>query len=120
MHNASERRNIMHGGKRSYRPAKRSYWEKHVKRYYDTDLSQKEYCRQNNLSYWSFNMWKRRIDQKSSSCGLTEISRVKVRELSRTGRSFEILLGNTIRIAVPDDFDPEVLKNILKTLGATS
>ena len=101
----------MHGGKRSYQQDRRSYWGEHVKRYYDASLSQREYCRQNNLSYYSFNMWKRRIDKESASCRLTEVSRVKVKGLSQTGRSFEILLNNTIRIAIPDDFDPEVLKD---------
>ena len=40
---------------------KRSFWEHHIGRWQPSDLSQREYCRQNDLKPHQFYYWRRRI-----------------------------------------------------------
>ncbi len=33
------------------------FWQRHVGKFNQSGLTQKEYCRQNSIAYWSFNSW---------------------------------------------------------------
>ena len=36
---------------------KKEYWSKHINQFKISGLSQKKYCEQESLSYWSFRTW---------------------------------------------------------------
>ncbi|MFH0976223.1 MAG: hypothetical protein V1874_10625 [Spirochaetota bacterium] len=42
------------------------YWKSHIEKHRKSRVSQKKYCRQQEISYWSFNHWKKQIKPKSS------------------------------------------------------
>jgi len=92
----------------------RSFWQAHVKAQNDGGLTQREYCRQNNLSYWSFNSWKRRI--KNESIQFHEIPPTIVQGLSDENRQIEITVNDAIRISVPEGFSAATLRDILHVL----
>lgn len=93
----------------------RSFWAAHVKAQAESGLTQREYCRQNNISYWSFNPWKRRI--KNEGTGFHEISPAIVQELPDENTQIEITVNDTIMISVPDGFSSDTLSEILNILG---
>ena len=96
---------------------RRSYWENHIEKYCRSNLTQSAYCKQNNISYWSFNNWKRRIEKESGKTGLTEISKKIDRDLIPVNSSLEIVINNSLKIKIPDNFNPETLKKLMQVLG---
>ncbi len=94
----------------------RSYWETHVRAYRESGLSQKEYCRQNNISYWSFNPWKRRLD--TAGKGFQEVSPEIVENLQVDKEKIEIIVSDSVKVSVPSQFSEESLIKVLRVLGA--
>ncbi len=92
----------------------RSFWRAHVKAQNASGLNQREYCRQNNISYWSFNSWKRRIENENVQ--FHEIYPAIIKELPGETRQIEITVNNTIRISIPDGFSAATLRDILAVL----
>jgi hypothetical protein len=92
----------------------RSFWQAHVKSQNASGLTQREYCRQNNISYWSFNPWKHRIENESVQ--FHEISPTIIHGLPGENRQIEITVNNTIRISVPEGFSAATLRDILHIL----
>jgi len=92
------------------------FWGNHVEIYYKSGLSQKEYCRQENISYWSFNSWKRKLEKSKPKNKIIEIPRDKFRSLTSASESFEIIISNNLKISIPNNFDAEVFKRIIQTV----
>ncbi len=92
----------------------RAYWQKHVKAQAGSGLTQREYCRQNTISYWSFNPWKRRIENESAQ--FHEISPAIVQGLPVGDKLIEITVNENIRISVPEGFSLATLRDILRVL----
>ena len=95
---------------------RRRYWLDHVSSFQRSGLSQREFCRNHNISYWSFNTWKRRLEEKGKKNQIQEISPLVVRELSDQNSNLEIQFNETIRISVPVNFSEETLRRILHVL----
>jgi hypothetical protein len=93
----------------------RRYWQSHVEAYRKSGLSQREYCRQQGISYWSFNPWKRKLGPETKK--VQEIPQDIVRSISPTAKEIELILVNGIRISIPDRFSGETLRNLLNILG---
>lgn len=91
-----------------------SFWQAHVKAQNESGLTQREYCRQNDISYWSFNHWKPRIENESVQ--FHEISPTIMQGLPGENRRIAIMIGDTIRISVPDGFSSDTLREILAVL----
>ncbi|MBP7738941.1 MAG: hypothetical protein KA369_23425 [Spirochaetes bacterium] len=91
-----------------------SFWQAHVKAQNASGLNQREYCRQNNISYWSFNPWKRRIENENVQ--FHEIFPAIIKELPGETRQIKITVNNTIRISIPDGFSAATLREILAVL----
>lgn len=92
----------------------RSFWQKHVKAHANSVLTQREYCRQNNISYWSFNPWKRRIENEGFE--FHEISPKIIRNLASENKQIEIIVNDAIKISVPEGFSATTLRDILHVL----
>jgi hypothetical protein len=87
----------------------------HIEAYRKSGLSQKEYCRQKGISYWSFNSWKRRLE--SGIHKAQEIPKEIIRSLSIEYKQIELILEDRMRISIPDRFSAETLRNVLNILG---
>ena len=93
------------------------YWKSHVEAYRNSGLSQKKYCEQEKISYWSMNHWKRKIDPERNR--LLEIPLSLVDSLSKSNKEIELTLEDRIRISIPERFSEDTLKKILNILGVS-
>lgn len=98
---------------------KQKYWKQHYDSYQKLKSTQRAYCSQNNLNYWTFNQWKRRFDKAELDTNLQEIP-VEIFQNDSSENQIEIIVKNNIRISIPDDFSPKTLKNILSIIGENS
>jgi hypothetical protein len=92
------------------------YWQNHYILFKKSGLSQKAYCREKEISYWSFNPWKRRFDKKKINMSFQEVP-VKFGQDKSSEEKIEIILKDNIRISIPDNFSSETLKNLMQILG---
>ncbi len=102
--------------KKTTKQTRKQYWQKHINRYSKTSMSQKEYCRQNDIGYWSFNNWKRRLSEKTNDNDLVEIPAKKIRKISKAASSIELEINSSIKVIILPGFDSELLRNIISVL----
>jgi len=100
------------------RENRKQYWQEQLNFFYTSGLTQREYCRTSNLSYWSFNQWKRRLENETPS--LTEVRIKPENPETSSDNKIEISLNKSIRILLPVEMSPEVLIYIIKSLGDTT
>ena len=102
------------------------FWSRHVKAYSLTGLTQRAYCREKELSYWSFNTWKRKLEQTKSDPKFVEltagIQAVPICDniCAHRSNNFEIILRNGLRIEIPYNFNIRQLHRIIKYAGEMS
>lgn len=94
---------------------KRYNWHKHYKSYLDSGLSQKEYCRQKNVSYWAFNPWKRKFEKENNK--FYKISPEVIKSISVKKEMIEISYRDKFLIKIPEGFSRDTLKDIINILG---
>lgn len=93
------------------------YWQEKIKAFNESGLSQKQFCRQLNIGYWSFNQWKRRLENNQETMAVVEIQ-------SRPVRSFDIsenriiIENNSMQISVPAT--SEMINAIIKVMGEST
>lgn len=97
---------------------RKEYWEAHVSDFRKSGLTQREYCRQHKISYWSFNSWKSRLEKSEDTGQLTEVPRDKIQPCMKAA-PFEIVVNDAVKIIIPDNFNPEELGRILTVLRQT-
>jgi hypothetical protein len=94
----------------------REYWKDMIDKWQASGKSMAEFCRDENLSYWTFRDWKGRFlkPAKVSENGLVKLNLMKEQKKSST---IEVLVGPS-RILVPRHFDESHLIRIVKSLRA--
>ena len=97
----------------SRKDSTREFWYTHYHTFKSQEITQREYCRANNLGYWSFNKWKRQFDSENDS---TALQKLPVRYLPVKSEKIEILLTENIAIAIPEHFSENTLKKIISAL----
>lgn len=95
---------------------RKNYWQKYYSAYIASGLTQREYCRQNNLCYWTFNSWKRKLEKLEKPTLLQEIPFTALDKEITQGH-IEIILSDNMRLSIPDNFSSETLKRVMNTLG---
>jgi hypothetical protein len=102
--------------KRSYK--KQTFWEKHLKGWQNSSLTQVDYCRQNNLAIKSFGYWKRRLNDLAAE----EIRFVPVAFdppiATKPGTPLKVAVNGRYCVEVPDGFSPDTLKKVLCVMEA--
>jgi hypothetical protein len=104
------------------RKEKYNFWKKHIHKWQQSNLSQVEYCRNNNLSIKTFGYRKRQITGSSKETH----SFIPVTIQAEPVRSFDpesplrLLLQNGLKIEVTGDFNPFILQKLIRTAEAVS
>ena len=98
------------------RKEKQDFWKTHIESWQQSNLSQAEYCRRNNLSIKSFGYRKRRI-LRSPEQSLSFVP-VTIQAEPVTTFSLQLVLLNGLKIEVTDDFNPVLLKKLIRTAEA--
>ena len=97
--------------------SREQHWKKHVARYSGTSMTQREYCRKNDINYWTFNTWKRKLSEKNCKGSLVEIPAGKVRDIPCIPLTIELEINRSLKINLSQGFDPELLTKVVSTLG---
>jgi len=97
---------------------KKQYWQKHVASWRESNLSQVEYCRLNNLAINNFGYWNRKGNKATSAhphffplvaAGPGPMDkRASALQLNIQEKRFSIEIG--------EDFSPIVLRRLIATL----
>lgn len=97
---------------------KRQFWKEQVQQWQESGLSQKEYCRQNNLRDNQLTYWKKRFIRTESSVSLVELKVAGNIFSNHSSRSpLRLNFGNGYQIEVDQGFDPVTLKQLIYVLG---
>lgn len=99
----------------------KEYWEKEMTKWKASELSMAEFCRSENLSYWSFRQWRKQL-QKPSISNENGMVKLKFEDLpiGKIGNgSIEIYIGQTRVVAHPD-FDESHLLRLITALKKAS
>lgn len=104
------------------RQKKRKFWQRHVENWKRSGLTQAEYCRRYNLSAKSFTYWKVRLKGSAESISFVPVKVVDVTKKegawNEAGSSSGVVLyRDGYRIEVREGFNPDVLGQVLRTLG---
>jgi hypothetical protein len=107
--------------KQSQRSLGSPFWEKQVKNYKASQLSQGEYCRQNNLKLSAFGYWYRKLNHQESEKeyspkGFIEISGMlkNQNQNGSTANAFaEIEFRNGWKLKIPPGWQHQSLKMLL-------
>jgi hypothetical protein len=91
----------------------RDFWQQHYQTFKTAETTQREYCRQNNIGYWSFNKWKRRLDQENTS---TSLQQLPVKYAPMKPENLELILHDGLKISIPENFSEDTLKKIISAL----
>ena len=92
----------------------------HVRSWKASGLSMREYCRKQGISYWSFREWRSiKPSRKKRTIVMAEIPSEIYRD-TKVYLPIEIIINSRIRLSIREDFNRELLKNIVKTLEELS
>ena len=95
---------------------RKEYALQHYRNWQRSELSKIEYCRQNNLKTTTFNGWKRYLGIDTSK-KITKIPSKTVKDLVLIEPCLELKFGKHLSIKINQNFNPDLLKRVLKTLG---
>jgi hypothetical protein len=97
----------------SRKDSTREFWKNHYQTFKSQGITQREYCRKNELGYWTFNKWKRQFDNENKSTSLQQLP-VKYQPVKT--EKIEIILHKNITILIPEHFSENTLKKIVTAL----
>lgn len=93
---------------------KAQFWKEHIDASKKTDLSQTEYCRQNNLKPSRFWYWKKRFKKTTEKkISFVPLSLPRHRMPQQLA---SIITPNGYRIELSDGFDPVVVGQLIHTI----
>ena len=98
---------------------KREYWKSHIEAWKNSNLSQVEYCRQNDLSRHRFTYWKCKGDKKSEAIRFIPVipkfpSSFRLKD---SIAPLKVIIGDRYRIEIGDGFSSDTLLRLMGTLG---
>ena len=96
--------------------SKLTFWQEHVTRLEQSGLSRREYCHNENLSYWSLRDWQKKLNSSVEKPLVKVPVKVKHHQYS-TGQCLELLISDRLKIKVPENFNPEHLRRLIRVLG---
>lgn len=98
------------------RKEKYNYWKNHIQKWHQSDLSQAEYCRRNNLSIKTFGYRKRQIIgvSKEDQSFIPVAIHAEPTRCFESEKPLQILLENGLKIEVSGDFNPRILQKLIR------
>jgi hypothetical protein len=92
------------------------YWQEHFDRWKESSLSQKKYCEENSISYWSFKnrFGKGKLNQGRPTKKFIQFKPEKL-HVGYTGK-IEIILENKIRLLIEECICEGNLRKIISAL----
>ena len=96
--------------------ARRQFWQRHIRAWRNSGLSQAAYCRENGLKHYQLWYWKTHLaeDQAGVSFGPLQLSSNSPVPVNHV--ALRLHTPNGFRIDVAGSFDPNVLKQLIFTV----
>lgn len=98
-----------------YQRHNREYWLGHIDAWKESDMSQSEYCRQNNIPLSSFGNWKAKFTKSNPNESAFVELPGEVLTVSKSDY-FEIILNDGLVLRIREDIPTSFLRNILHTM----
>lgn len=97
--------------------SKLRFWQNHFNTWKGSNLSQKKYCDENSISYWSFKTWyaKLKPEVKTKTNSFIKLNPVKITTIY-SGK-IEIIFTDKIKIILDEDISENRLKKIFLAFG---
>ena len=116
--------------------SRKPFWQKHLRAWSQSGLTQADYCRQHQLSAPAFGWWKRKLEGKpkprkrspaaeqseprdKTPVRFVEVQRGSAADPGGNPTVYEVLLSRGRAIRVGHAFDPDVLKRLIATVEAS-
>lgn len=100
----------------SKREINRRHWKEHIEACSQSNQTQKEYCRQQQLSLASFQRWRRIFKAEEKKAAATPVAFLPVRIKEPAPEQLTIVVNDTFRIEIPARFDPRTLAELIQVL----
>ena len=98
-------------------------WESHLRSWKRSSLSKAAYCRRKEISYHSFNYWKKRLEKAKPPSPITLVKLEQPKEDTPSLQKQKVISPSLIRFWVKDfcvevenDFSQTVLTQLVQTL----
>ena len=107
---------------KSYRkPRGRDFWINHINTWLQCDLTQADYCRQNNISKTAFYGWKCKLKAEEQEAQDNAFVAVQIKppqeNTIQNSDTLAITLANGIKVGLPVQANPSQLLPWLETLS---
>jgi hypothetical protein len=93
----------------------RRFYQKHLERWQQGQLSQKEYCRQYEIILHRFTYWKKRLADDQAAPTFVPVPLVQNYPAS-TSSKIDLVIAGGFKIQVGPGFDPTTLKQLIYTI----
>lgn len=103
----------------SKREVNRQRWLERVTEWKQSGQSQKSFCEHHHLGLSSFQRWYRIFTKEEKLQAPKPVTFLPVSLKEFRPSNLSILLDDNLRIEIPAGFDPDVLKQVLRTLQTT-
>ena len=100
----------------SSKKSKKEYWEEQIARFRQSGQSRREYCITEKITYRAFSYWMKKTGVTQNE-KLVKIHHKALRQISTRQSYIEIIVTEKISIRIPQNFDGELLRNIINELG---
>jgi hypothetical protein len=93
----------------------KEYWKETIDQWQSSGKSMAEFCRHEDISYWTFREWKKRLESQAES-RLVKLNTVKMKSCADSTASPLQIELNGIRITIAHHFDEDHLIKLITTL----
>ena len=94
-------------------------WQKRIKAWKKSGLSQKEYCLREKITYATFNYWKRQVEPKTKTSQNLKSSLINAGNFHLMNIC-QIVTPSGYQLKFPENISCEKIENILKVIRVTS
>jgi len=93
---------------------RQTFWKTHLEQWSKSDMTQREYCRQNDLIAHRFTYWKTNFKTKNLPVEFIQVLPDPVRI---DPSDLKLNIGPGLQIEIPDGFSRTTLERVLSTLN---
>jgi transposase len=94
---------------------KREMWKRRIEDFRGSKLSQREFAQRNGIAVNTLQNWLKKIKPEPETLPETQWLEVKTAAPERKASAIILEIGG-VRIAVTEDYNPEFLKSVIRTL----